>query len=63
MDWKDQILTWLPFILITDSLEDFRIDEALLEAKQEMEELEEDTLDNHYRLILLYGLYVPVHCD
>jgi hypothetical protein len=52
MDWKDQILTWLPFILITDSLEDFRIDEALLEAKQEMEELEEDTLDNHYRFVL-----------
>ena len=42
MDWKDQILTWLPFILIADSVEDFSIDEAFLEAKVEMEEEEED---------------------
>jgi hypothetical protein len=36
LDWKDRILSWLPFILVRDSLQEFNLDpeEHIVEDKE-----------------------------
>jgi hypothetical protein len=50
LDWKDRILSWLPFILDTDSLQEFNLDhEDHIVEDQEGLACTQETLEDQHR--------------
>jgi hypothetical protein len=51
LDWKDRILSWLPFILVTDSLQEFNLDheEHIVEDEEGLAGTQETLEDQHRR--------------
>jgi hypothetical protein len=50
LDWKDRILSWLPFILVTESIKDFNLDhEDHIVEDQEGLAYTQETLEDQHR--------------
>jgi hypothetical protein len=61
LDWKDRILSWLPFILVTESIKDFNLDpEAGEHSVDDQEGLAgtQETLEDQQRWASSYILSV-----